>query len=91
MSRGGPTAGWSRRTEPTLLRQLVKRLRRKRRWLLPESLTRIGRYAADSSIRNSARLALYLAARRLLSDPCMTVPPSVVHKYHFHVRPRFLR
>lgn len=36
------------------------------------------RWAADSNVSRRARLALYLAARRLLSDPSMTTSPSVV-------------
>src|SRR6185312_13816434 len=49
------------------------------------------RYGADSSSRKSALSALYLAAARLLSDPCMTTFPSVVHTRHRHVRPRFFK
>ena len=49
------------------------------------------RYGADSSSRKSALSALYLAAGRLLSEPCMTTSPSVVHTRHRHVRLRFFK
>jgi hypothetical protein len=51
-------------------------------------LSRINRYGAESSNRKSALSAWYLAAVRLLSEPTMTVAPSVVQTLHRHVRPR---
>jgi hypothetical protein len=54
--------------------------------------SRIDRNGAESNSRKSALSALYLAARRLLSEPCMTACPSVVHTHHRHVaRPRFFK
>jgi len=54
--------------------------------------SRIDRNGADNSSRKSALSALYLAARRLLSEPCMTACPSIVHTHHRHVvRPRFFK
>jgi len=54
-------------------------------------LSLIDRYGADSKSRKSALSALYLAAGRLPSEPCMTTAPSVVQTHHRHVRPRFLK
>jgi hypothetical protein len=54
-------------------------------------LSWIDRYGADSSSRNSALSALYLAAGRLISEPFMTTAPSAVHTHHRHVRPRFFK
>ncbi|WP_206732836.1 hypothetical protein [Bradyrhizobium zhanjiangense] len=47
--------------------------------------------AESSSIRNSARLAWYLAAALLVSDPCMSSRPLDVQRYHLNVRRRCLR
>jgi len=51
----------------------------------------IDRYGADDSSKKSALSALYLAARRLLSEPIMTTSPSAVHTDHLHFRPRFFK
>jgi hypothetical protein len=63
---------------------------RLRREVLPPDWSSRGRQPEASSIRNSARLAWYLAAARLPSDPSMTARPSVVHRDHLQPRPRFL-
>jgi hypothetical protein len=42
-------------------------------------------------MRNRARLASYLAAGRLLSEPCIMATPSVLHTDHRHFRPRVLK
>jgi hypothetical protein len=41
--------------------------------------SRIDRNGAESNSRKSALSAWYLAARRLLSEPCTTARPSVAH------------
>jgi hypothetical protein len=47
------------------------------------------RWGEPSRSKNSAQLALYFAAGRLISDPCMTRWPCAVHTRHFQPRPRF--
>jgi len=54
-------------------------------------LSRVDWYGAQSNINNSALSALYRAAGRLLSEPCIMIRPSVVHTNHFHTRPRFFK
>lgn len=50
-----------------------------------------GRLTEPSSIRKSARLAWYLAAARVASEPCIMGRPSGVQRYHLHARRRGLR
>jgi hypothetical protein len=56
------------------------RLRPKRCWLLLSSTCRWESLATPSIFWKSARLARYLAADRLLSEPCMSRRPSDVTK-----------
>ncbi|SDJ84804.1 hypothetical protein SAMN05216338_106913 [Bradyrhizobium sp. Rc2d] len=67
----------------------AERLRRARRSVC--SQVAVKPQADPSSIRNSARLAWYLAAALLVSDPCMSGRPSDVERYHLNVRRRCLR
>jgi hypothetical protein len=46
------------------------------------------RYGADCNNKKSALSALYLAARRLVSEPCMTTTPSDVQTRQLHFRRR---
>jgi hypothetical protein len=54
-------------------------------------LSRIDRYGADCNSKKSALSALYLAAGRLLSEPCMTTSPSEVHTLQLHFRLRLFK
>jgi len=49
------------------------------------------RYGAHNSSRKSALSALYLAACRRRSEPCITTCPSVVRTHHLQARPRFFK